>query len=72
MQDFLRKWGKLRVNAEDPGWKGPVRAGGSKYGVPKTTMPASDSRSPLGVTLSFDGSPTDVVHVDVLHLRYPG
>lgn len=69
MQEFLRKWAKLRVNTKDPGWKGPVVAGRPKYGVPKTVMAVSDKRSNLGVTLVFDGSPTDVVDVEVLHLR---
>lgn len=70
MQDFLRKWAKLRVDTEDPGWQGAIRPiGKSSYGLPKTAMSLSDSRSNLGVTLSFDGSPSDVVNLDVLHLR---
>lgn len=40
-----------------------------KYGVPPTDMPVSAARSDLGATLSFDGSPTDVVKIEVYYLR---
>lgn len=73
MQSFVRKWAKRRVGAQpDPGWQGGVRLAQTepKYGVPSTDMPVSHSRTNLGASLSFDGSPTDVINVDVYYLRY--
>lgn len=72
MQSFVRNWAKRRVAAEtDPGWRGVVRLAQAepKYGVPLTDMPVSHSRTHLGASLSFDGSPTDVINVDVYYLR---
>lgn len=43
-----------------------------KYGVPATDMPVSYSSTNLGATLSFDGSPTDVINIEVYHLRWVG
>ncbi|CAM9326292.1 unnamed protein product, partial [Ectocarpus fasciculatus] len=74
-QSFVRNWAKRRVGPEvDPGWKGTVRLAqaGPKYGVPPTDMPVSDSRSNLGATLSFDGSPSDVINIEVFYLRRGG
>ncbi|CAN0270001.1 unnamed protein product [Ectocarpus sp. 12 AP-2014] len=35
-------------------------------------MPVSDSRTDLGATLSFDGSPSDVINIEVFYLRRGG
>ncbi|CAN0278710.1 unnamed protein product [Pylaiella littoralis] len=75
VQSFVRNWAKRRVAAEtDPGWRGVVRLAQAepKYGVPLTDMPVSHSRTHLGASLSFDGSPTDVINVDVYYLRRGG
>ncbi|CAM9130911.1 unnamed protein product [Scytosiphon promiscuus] len=74
-QSFVRNWAKRRLGpGVDPGWQGTVRLAQAqpKYGVPLTDMPVSYSRSNLGATLSFDGSPTDVINVEVYHLRRGG
>lgn len=74
-QSFVRNWAKRRVGPEvDPGWKGTVRLAQArpKHGVPPTDMPVSDSRSNLGATLSFDGSPSDVIKIEVFYLRWVG
>ncbi|CAM9849459.1 unnamed protein product, partial [Ectocarpus sp. 12 AP-2014] len=74
-QSFVRNWAKRRVGPEvDPGWKGTVRLAQArpKYGVPPTDMPVSDSRTNLGATLSFDGSPSDVINIEVFYLRRGG
>lgn len=71
MQNFVRKWAKRRVKGDDKGWQGRIqpKEATPKYGVPQTSMPVSDTRSNLGATLSFDGSPSDVINLEVLHLR---
>lgn len=69
LQKFLRNWAKRRVKVDDPAWQNGVRVGGPKYGVPRTSMPVSGTTSNLGVTLSFDGSPTDLINLEVLYLR---
>ncbi|CBJ26974.1 conserved unknown protein [Ectocarpus siliculosus] len=74
-QRFVWNWAKRRVGPEvDPGWKGTVRLAQArpKYGVPPTDMPVSDSRTNLGATLSFDGSPSDVINIEVFYLRRGG
>ncbi len=58
----------------DPGWQGAVRLAQAEpqYGVPPTDMPVSHSRTNLGATLSFDGSPSDVINIEVYYLRCGG
>lgn len=73
-QSFVRSWAKRRIGpgtAADPGWQGAVRPAKAapRYGVPPTDMPVSATRSDLGATLSFDGSPTDVINIEVYYLR---
>lgn len=72
LQDFIRKWSKRRVSIDGPEWQGVVRPAGTKYGVPKTGMAVSESRTNLGAKLSFDGSPTDELDINIRHLRCEG
>eukprot|EP00903_Cladosiphon_okamuranus_P014508 g13457.t1 len=74
-QSFVRSWAKRRVDPDSgPGWQGVVQLAKAapKYGVPPTDMPVSATRSDLGATLSFDGSPTDVIKIEVYYLRRGG
>lgn len=70
VQDYLRTWARRRVvSSARQGAGSPIEVGGSSYGVPATTMPVSDAGTNLGVTLSFDGSPTDTFELEALRLR---